>query len=77
MFLPQVRIEYKRGDEIKIEETELIDLDGQAKVGLSLATVIDYETNFNIKVKTKASESGPSGGLITALEIYNKIPVDF
>lgn len=69
----KVRIEYKRGDEIKIEETELIDLDGQAKVGLSLATVIDYETNFNIKVKTKASESGPSGGLITALEIYNKI----
>ena len=44
-----------------------------SKVGLSLATVIDYETNFNIKVKTKASESGPSGGLITALEIYNKI----
>ena len=69
----KVRIEYKRGDEIKIEETELIDLDGQAQVGLSLATVIDYETNFNIKVKTKASESGPSGGLITALEIYNKI----
>lgn len=69
----KVTIEYKRDGEIKTEEVELIDLDGQAKVGLSIATIVDYETPYNITVETKASESGPSGGLITALEIYNKI----
>lgn len=69
----KVSIEYKRGDEVKIDEVTLIDLDGYTKVGLSIATVSEYDTKFNIKVKTKSSESGPSGGLITALEIYNKI----
>ena len=69
----KVSIEYKRGDEITIDEVTLIDIDGATKVGLSIANVSEYDTKYNIKVKTKSSESGPSGGLITALEIYNKI----
>ncbi len=72
----KVKIEYKRDGKIKVDEVTLIELDGHTKVGLSIATVADYKTDFNIVVKTKDSESGPSGGFITALEIYNKITRD-
>lgn len=68
-----VEIKYKRADKEYIEKVELIELDGVAKVGVSIATVSEYETPFNIEIKTKSSESGPSGGFMTALEIYNRI----
>lgn len=69
----KVTIEYKREGKTKIDEVTLIEIEGYTKVGISIASVADYETDFNISVKTKESESGPSGGFITALEIYNKI----
>lgn len=69
----KVTIEYIRDGERKSEEVELIELDGLTKAGLSIATVSDFETRFSIDVKTKESESGPSGGLLTALAIYNRI----
>lgn len=69
----EIKIEYMRDDKKKTDTVTLIDLNGEAKVGISIATVVDYDTKFDISVKTKTSESGPSGGLITALDIYNKI----
>lgn len=69
----EIKIKYKRKDVIDVDTVTLIELDGVAKVGLSIATVVDYKTPYDITVKTKSSESGPSGGLITALDIYNKI----
>lgn len=68
-----VRIEYKRGEEKYVDSATLIEIDGLAKVGLSIATISDYETDYNISIETKDSESGPSGGFITALAIYNRI----
>lgn len=69
----EVRIEYKRNDETSIDIVTLIDMDGHTKVGLGIATISDFETDFDIEVKTKEGESGPSGGFITALAIYNRI----
>jgi len=69
----EVRIEYKRDEKIGTDVVTLIDVNGKPKVGLSLATISDFETDFDIDVKTKTSESGPSGGFITALAIYNRI----
>lgn len=68
-----VKIEYMRDGKTNIDDVELIELDGVTKAGLSIATISDYKTDFDIEVKTKASESGPSGGLMTALAIYNRI----
>ncbi len=68
-----IRIEYKRDGKIKYDDATIIDLSGEPKIGISIATIVDFDTDFKIEVKTKSSESGPSGGLITALEIYNKI----
>lgn len=43
------------------------------KVGVSFLTTYEYETNPEISVATKASESGSSGGLMLTLAIYNAI----
>lgn len=68
-----VTIDYLRGKKEKSDAVTLIDIDGEPKAGISIATIIDFNTDYDIEVKTKSSESGPSGGLITALEIYNQI----
>lgn len=46
------------------------------KVGLMTIVEHNIETNPKVEVKYKNSESGPSGGLMTALEIYNRLTTD-
>ena len=55
---------------------KLIDIDGNAKVGLTSAVINEYDSDVNVSVKSKASESGSSGGFMTALAIYNAITKD-
>lgn len=43
------------------------------KIGVAPVTNIDYEADPNIKIESKNSESGPSGGAMTCLSIYNKL----
>ena len=52
---------------------EIINLDNSSKIGIMTSTINEYNTNPKISVKTKSSESGPSGGLMTTLAIYNAI----
>lgn len=42
-------------------------------LGVGLQYVRYYKTNPKVDIKFKKSESGPSGGLITTLEIYNQL----
>lgn len=51
----------------------LYDTSEGVKVGIITITKYDYETDPELEIKFKESESGPSGGLMTALEIYNKL----
>lgn len=69
----KIAIDYEREGKKKTDVVTLIELGGKTKVGISIAGVSEYESDFDIEVTTKSSESGPSGGLITALEIYNQI----
>lgn len=43
------------------------------KVGVSITTTYEYETNPKVSFVSKSSESGPSGGLMNALAIYNAL----
>lgn len=43
------------------------------KIGVAITTTYDLKTNPKINIKSKQSESGPSGGLMTALGIYNSL----
>lgn len=42
-------------------------------IGLLLTVDYTYEVNPKVKFKFKSNESGPSGGFMTALEIYNEL----
>lgn len=73
----------KAGDKVKIEyinnkkQQETYSTIYQEKdklyLGLSIINIKDIKSDYNIKIKSKESESGPSGGFITALSIYNAI----
>lgn len=42
-------------------------------IGLYITQDIDYSVDKDIKFKVASNESGPSGGLMMALEIYNEL----
>lgn len=48
-------------------------LEDSLKVGISILNQYDYEVEPKLEIKTKASESGSSGGLMTALAIYDAL----
>ena len=56
--------EYKR-------EATLIKIEDQTLIGVVISQTFDIESEKNIKITDKARESGPSGGLMTALTIYS------
>ena len=47
--------------------------DGTNVVGIIATTLDEYEANPDVNIKFAVNEAGPSGGLITALSIYNKL----
>ena len=49
------------------------ELNEEKRIGILLNSINEYETQTNIYVKNKNNESGSSGGLATALYIYNKL----
>lgn len=52
-------------------------IEDQELIGIALSVDYEYEVNPSINLKFKNNESGPSGGLMTTLEIYNSlIPED-
>ena len=52
---------------------EIIKLEKEAKLGIISMTTLDLETDKKINISTKESESGPSGGLMMSLMIYNTL----
>lgn len=48
-------------------------MEKQRFIGITIGTNYDYDSDIKIDFKTKKNESGPSGGLMTTLAIYNKI----
>lgn len=46
-------------------------IDGSDVIGIVLAETKDMDTNLDVEFKFEKSESGPSGGFMMALSIYN------
>lgn len=68
-----VYVKVKRYDKEKIIEAHLKEYNNIYKLGLLLTYNYEYEANPTINVSSKTNESGPSGGLMMALDIYNKL----
>ena len=62
----------RNGKEIKCF-AKMINIEGVAKVGIGTVEINDYKSDININVRSKRSESGSSGGFMTALAIYNAL----
>ena len=54
-------------------KSKIIKMDDSPKIGIAISNVKSYKTNENIKFNFDKDGAGPSGGLMMALSIYNKI----
>lgn len=68
-----ISIKVLRGGKEKMVEAKVYQSQEDLKIGVSLINTYDLDASPNIEIKTKSSESGPSGGLMTALSIYNAL----
>lgn len=68
-----VQFKVLRGNKEKECTAKIFELDNSLKVGISIVEKYDYTTDPKLEIKTKPSESGSSGGLMTALAIYNAL----
>lgn len=66
-------IKYKRNNKEYETNSKIYEDNGKKLIGISSISILDLESSYNIDIKNKESESGPSGGLIMALSIYNAI----
>ncbi|MDO4996527.1 MAG: S16 family serine protease [Bacilli bacterium] len=69
----KVKIKVLRNNKEKMIETPVRDLNGRLLLGVYLQKVELYHTDPKITFKFKRTESGPSGGLLTTLSIYNQL----
>lgn len=68
-----VKFEVLRNDK-KLERTGIIyESEGKKVIGLYLTNVIKVVTDRNIEFNYNGNESGASGGIMSALQIYNSI----
>ncbi len=60
------------GKEVKAT-AKTYEEDGKKYVGVSALTTFDIKSDVKVDISTKESESGPSGGLMMTLMVYNAI----
>lgn len=68
-----ITITYKRNDKEATTDLTLYKEDDIIYSGLLITSEKDIQSDIDIEIKTKNSESGPSGGLIMALSIYDAL----
>lgn len=69
----QVEVKIKRNEQVLEKVVEIKEMDGVKALGIVLTTNYEYETDPEVELKFKSSESGSSGGMMMALSIYNSI----
>ena len=72
---------YKAGDTVNLKvkrnnqeidcHAKVYETSDGPKIGISITNTYEYEQTPNIEIKTTSNESGPSGGLMMSLAIYN------
>ena len=69
----KVTIEVERNGEIVDTEGTIYEDKGENYIGIAVITTFDIISDLNINIQTKSTESGPSGGMMMALMVYNAI----
>ena len=68
-----VEVKINRKGKEQTIDVPLYESEELTVLGVGLQYVKEYDTEPKVDIKFKRSESGPSGGLITTLEIYNQL----
>lgn len=69
----EVEVKILRNNKEKTVKSKLYKYKDKLILGVGLQVVDKYKTDPKVNIKFKSSESGPSGGLISTLEIYNQL----
>ena len=69
----KITLEVLRKDSLITVTSTVYETEGQKLIGVSLTNVSEVTTEPKIDLKAKSNESGPSGGLMMALSIYDAI----
>lgn len=69
----KVELKIKRKDKERDAYATTYKIEGITKIGISFVTTYDYETSPNVKIKSKSTEAGSSGGLMMSLTVYNQL----
>ena len=69
----EVTIKIERNNKTKEIKSKIYSYKDHLILGVGLQFLNEYKTDPKVKINFKARESGPSGGLITTLEIYNQL----
>lgn len=69
----KVSVKIIRNNKEKIVKSKITLIDNEKKLGVASISLQELKTDPEIKIKTKDSESGSSGGLMTSLAIYNSL----
>lgn len=72
-----IDIKIIRNNKIDIKTAKLIEYDNNPVIGIIVSKIKEMDTTPKIDINYKARESGPSGGLMLSLSIYNSLtPLD-
>ena len=69
----EIEVKVIRNKKEKMVKAKVYEKQNRKLLGVTLQYVKEYKTNPKVDIKFKNSESGPSAGLITTLEIYNQL----
>lgn len=68
-----INFQVKRNNKIKNCTSEVVESNKIKQIGISVQTAYNYETSPKIELNFSKNESGPSGGLMLTLSIYNHL----
>lgn len=69
----QIKITVKRDDQEIETSNQLINIDNEKKLGVVISNEIKYTSDPKVDFAFNGRQAGPSGGLMIALTIYNKL----
>lgn len=69
----RIAITVKENDKIIDKYATIWEENGRKIIGISFETIYDYDTNRKLEFNFSNNESGPSGGLMLSLFIYDKL----
>ena len=72
-FGDYISLKVKRDNKVVDTKVKVNNINGQKIIGISVLELHNYKTVPEINLSFKKSESGPSGGLMLTLAIYDKL----